>query len=355
MGLYVDIEKKFSGFTLKVKFDGDLEALGLLGASGSGKSMTLRCIAGLEKPDEGLIILNGRVLFDSEKGINLPCRKRKIGVLFQNYALFPNMTVEDNIGFALEGRSKAERSMIVRHMIKMVKLSGMEERYPSQLSGGQQQRVAMARALAIGPEALLLDEPFSALDDHLRSHMIRQLLDILSDYHGVTMFVTHNMEEAYRVCNKLVVLKDGRVEAQEHKEKLFGIPPTVAAARLTGCKNFSAAKYSGRNELEAVDWGIKLKTQNQLGKDISCMGIRAHYIRMASDNDRDNVFKCWVCFTSESPFRMTVYLSIERKLENSYDYHLQWEISKEKWFELQKLPQPWSICLCPDKILTFNE
>jgi len=355
MGLFVDIKKKLSDFTLNVKFETGMDALGLLGASGSGKSMTLRCIAGLEKPDEGRIVLNGQVLYDSEKGINIPCRKRKIGILFQNYALFPNMTVEDNVGFALDEMNKNQRKEKVQQMIAMVKLESMEKRYPYQLSGGQQQRVALARALAIEPEALLLDEPFSALDDYLRGHMLKQLLDTLSNYNGVTMFVTHNMEEAYRVCNKLVVLLDGKVEAQEHKEKLFQKPPTLAAAKLTGCKNFSAVNFISEDEMEAVDWGIKLKTKHLLTKKIKYVGIRAHYIRLASQNDTDNVVKCWPCYTSETPFRMTIYISLEKRPSDLYDFKLQWEVSKEMWFELQDQPQPWSICLDTEKLIIFEK
>lgn len=171
MGLYVDIEKKFPEFNLKVKFESKDGVLGLLGASGSGKSMTLKCIAGLETPDRGKIVLNEKIFYDSGKNINIPIKKRKVGFLFQNYALFPNMTVNQNIGFALDNISKSEKGEIVREKINMMNLTGLSERFPSQLSGGQQQRVAIARALAINPEILLLDEPFSALDSHLRSKM----------------------------------------------------------------------------------------------------------------------------------------------------------------------------------------
>lgn len=221
MELLVDIQKNLAGFELDVKFETGMDTLGLLGASGSGKSMTLRCIAGIETPDCGRIILNGRTLFDSKKGINLPCRKRKLGYLFQNYALFPHMTVEENIGFGLGEKKREDRVAIIREKVKMIKLEGLENRYPNQLSGGQQQRVALARALAIEPEALLLDEPFTALDDYLRSHMVKQLTETLSNYPGVTLFVTHNMDEVYSVCNKLVVLSLGKIEAQGGTEEVF--------------------------------------------------------------------------------------------------------------------------------------
>jgi molybdate transport system ATP-binding protein len=354
MGLFVEIKKKLPGFTLDVRLETASDSLGLLGASGAGKSMTLRCIAGLETPDEGRIVLNGRVLFDSCKGIDISCRNRRIGFLFQNYALFPNMTVEENIGFALEGIDKKQKNSIVQKMIGMFKLEGLENRRPGHLSGGQQQRVALARALAIDPEVLLLDEPFSALDDHLRELMVKQLMDTLSNYRGDVLFVTHNIEEAYRMCNKLLILKDGHVEAQGDREKLFQEPPTMSAARLTGCKNFSSAKYLLHHRLEAVDWGIELKTKALLTEELKQVGIRAHNIRLASEVDSDNVFKCWLLFASETPFRVTLFLSLGKEPSGPDDCQLQWEVSKEMWHELQMLQQPWNIYLNPDSIMVFD-
>lgn len=354
MELYVDIKKRLPGFTLKAAFDTGRDVTGLLGASGSGKSMTLRCVAGIEKPDEGRIVLNGRVLFDSSKGINLPSRQRRVGYLFQNYALFPNMTVEGNIGFGLGRLPKEKRNAIVRQKIEMMKLRGLEKRYPNQLSGGQQQRVALARALAIEPEALLLDEPFSALDEHLRSLLAKQLIDTLSEYHGVTLFVTHNMEEAYRVCRDLVVLSDGRVEAQGDRESLFEMPPTLAAARLTGCKNLSPAEAVSPEELAAADWGVRLKTTRRPAGEAKYVGIRADHIHLASEHDTENVFRCWPGFTIETPFRVTVYLSLRGNTPDPDDCGLQWEVPKEKWKELQGLPLPWSICLSPEKLIVLD-
>ncbi len=166
MSLYVDIEKDLSSFKLKVEIKQEKGTLGFLGESGSGKSMTLKCIAGLEKPTRGKIVLNDRVLFDSEKKINLSTQDRKVGFLFQNYALFPHMTVSQNIELGLLKLSKSEKKEIVARYLDILKLNGFEGRYPWQLSGGQQQRVALARALATSPDILLLDEPFSALDHH---------------------------------------------------------------------------------------------------------------------------------------------------------------------------------------------
>ena len=198
MELYVDIKKKFPGFSLNIQFEGSKERIGLLGASGSGKSMTLRCIAGLVKPDEGKIIVNGKIFFDSEKGINLKPQNRKVGFLFQNYALFPHLTIKENIAFGIIGLSYSDRDLKVLQLLEKFHLTGLENRYPHQVSGGQQQRVALARTIATEPDILLLDEPFSALDEHLRSHMTKEMLGFLKEFNGSTLFVTHNMEEAYQ-------------------------------------------------------------------------------------------------------------------------------------------------------------
>src|ERR1700722_4607480 len=196
MSLEVAIEKSVPGFRLTVEFAADGAPLGLLGPSGSGKTMTLRAIAGLETPDRGRIVLHGRVLFDSEKGIDVPARERRIGLLFQNYALFPHLTVAENIGFGLRHLAGPDRDRRIAQQLGAAHLDSLASRSPSTLSGGEQQRVALARALAIEPAALLLDEPFSALDTHLRSALERELRETLAGYSGSTMFVSHNLEEA---------------------------------------------------------------------------------------------------------------------------------------------------------------
>src|SRR5260370_21225519 len=214
MSLEVAIEKQVSGFQLDVEFTADSTPLGLLGPSGSGKTMTLRAIAGLDSPDRGRIVLHGRVLFDSTHRINVPARERRIGLLFQNYALFPHLTVAQNIAFGLRRVPEPERARRVAQQIAAVHLNHLAPRYPASLSRGEQQRVALARALAVEPAALLLDEPFSALDTHLRSALERQLHETLEAYRGSTIFVSHNLEEAYRMCGGLVVLAGRTVAAR---------------------------------------------------------------------------------------------------------------------------------------------
>lgn len=230
MALYVDIEKKCGNFLLKVKFTAEKEVLGLLGASGCGKSMTLKCIAGIEKPDKGVIRLDDKVFFDSEKRIHLPVQKRRVGYLFQDYALFPNMTVLQNILCGAGDRKKASE------YVKRFFLEGKEQLYPAQLSGGQKQRTAMARMLAGEPEILMLDEPFTALDNYLKMQLERELMKVMEDYGKTVLFVSHDRNEAYRMTDRIAVMEDGKILDVQPKEELFQNPASLAATLLTGCK-----------------------------------------------------------------------------------------------------------------------
>ena len=162
MGLKVDIKKRVNNFELNIKFEVNNKPLALLGSSGSGKSMILKSIAGLENPDIGTICNRDKVFFSSKDKVNIPSGQRKIGFIFQNYALFPHMSVYENIAFGLGNISREEKEEIVYEELKKVHMLDFQERYPSELSGGQQQRVAIARALSLKPEILLFDEPFSA-------------------------------------------------------------------------------------------------------------------------------------------------------------------------------------------------
>jgi len=353
--LIVDIQKQLRGFSLSVAFTTSGDTLGLLGASGAGKSMILRCIAGLETPTQGRIVLNGRVLFDSKKGINLPSRDRHIGFLFQNYALFPHLSVAQNIAFGLQQLPLAERNRRVNEQLAVVQLQGMEKRYPHQLSGGQQQRVALARALAIQPEALLLDEPFSALDTYLRSQLEKQLIETLATYQGVTLFVTHNLEEAYRVCKNLLVLSEGKTAAYGSKEKIFEHPHTVRVAQLTGCKNFSRAQAVSPQLVEALDWGCTLRLIEAIPSQLAYVGIRAHQLSFPNDPNQENTFPCWVVQTSETPHRITLYLKLHHPPANPNDYHLQAEVFKEKWAVLKDRLFPWNIRLDPLRLILMRD
>ena len=353
-GLCLNIFKPLSGFALDVGFDISPEVMGILGASGSGKSMTLRCIAGLETPSSGKIAVNGKVLFDSAQGINVPSKDRRIGFLFQNYALFPHLSVAQNIAFGLQHLSESEQELRVKEQLISVQMSGLENRYPHELSGGQQQRVALARAIAPSPDLLLLDEPFSALDTHLRSQLERELMQTLANYRGITLFVSHNLEEVYRVCKNLLVLAEGRPIAFDTKENIFDRPGNFTVAQLTGCKNFSAAKPISVTVVEAIDWGCTLTVVEPIPKSLVSVGIRAHQLSFVSGCDRENTFACWIASTVETPHRVTLYLKLHSPPNHSQDYHLQAEVFKEKWMAMKDNPFPWYVQIEPIRLILME-
>lgn len=288
MALSVDIEKKLCGFTLRVKFESRDSTMGILGASGSGKSMTLRCIAGIEKPDRGKIVINGRTVFDSDKKINLKPQERRVGYLFQNYALFPTMTVEKNISCGFCG-DKSLRKEKVEDYIRRYRLGGLEKRYPSELSGGQQQRVALARMMIGEPEVILLDEPFSALDGHLKDVMQREMRSFLKEYAGDMLLVSHDRDEVYRFCRRLALLEEGRVLVSGETGQIFERPGSLEAARLTGCKNFSRVERLGEHEIYALDWDLMLYTETPVDKDVTHAAVRGHWLRPCVEGGRNRM------------------------------------------------------------------
>ena len=233
--LTVDIKKKLDNFILDVQFETDREILALLGASGCGKSMTLKCIAGIEKPDEGRIVLNDRVLFDSDKGINLSPQKRRVGYLFQQYALFPNMTVEKNIAAGCMEKNKDRKKALVSDKIEKMHLSGLEHKFPSQLSGGMQQRVAIARALAMDTDILIMDEPFGALDAKNKSSLQDLVLELWSssEKNKTVIFVTHDIDEAILLSDKIVVFSENPGHVYKEIKVPFARPRNRTDIRKT--------------------------------------------------------------------------------------------------------------------------
>lgn len=260
MSLEVNIEKKLDGFTLRAAFTAGNTSTALLGASGCGKSMTLRCIAGIVKPDRGRIVLDGRVLFDSDRHIDLPPQQRGVGLLFQNYALFPNMTVEQNILCGLKTeKDHAARRAACAEMLRAMRLEELAKRYPAQLSGGQQQRTALARILVGKPRILMLDEPFSALDSYLREEVEGEVGSLLASFAGTALLVTHNRDEAYRLCKEMIVLNEGQVLRTGTTKAVFADPRSIAAARLTGCKNILPCTPLDSHTVRLDGWDTTLR------------------------------------------------------------------------------------------------
>lgn len=287
--LKVNIRKELKEFDLEVEFELKKGCLGILGPSGCGKSMTLKSVAGIVTPDEGIISLTEdeeTIFFDSNKKINLKPQKRNVGYLFQNYALFPNMTVEENVAIGLP---KNHDEKIVSDMIKRFHLEGLEKRYPRQLSGGQQQRVALARILAYSPDVILFDEPFSAMDAYLREQLRIELVNLLKNFEGFSILVTHDRDEAFQFCDDLLILDEGKVIAKGNTHEIFENPKKVQIARLTGCKNISEIEIIDDYHLKSLDWGITFEVSEKISSNITHIGIRAHDFSPAQKDDVNSI------------------------------------------------------------------
>ena len=325
MALLVDMEKRLGDFHLKVQFEAGDETLALLGASGCGKSLTLRCIAGIEKPDRGRIVLDGVTLFDSEKRINRTPQQRHTGLLFQNYALFPNMTVAQNIrAGARRERDAARREKAVADTMESFGLRELADHYPHQLSGGQQQRVALARILVSDPGILLLDEPFSALDSHLRYHLEQELRQVIDRFGKTVLLVSHDRHEVYRMADSIAIMGRGRVDTVGPKAAVYSDPKTTAGAILTGCKNISRARVLDENHVYASDWDITL-TVPVGSRPVTAVGIRSHAI---APGPGENAFSCAVTAVAENPFSLTTQVGL-KPTEKALP--LGWELPTERW------------------------
>ena len=337
MLLEAHFRKKLAFFTLQVDIETGDGVFALLGASGSGKSMTLKCIAGIERPDEGRIVLDGRVLFDAEKRIDLPPQKRRVGYMFQDYALFPNMTVRENVmaGIPRGGKSvrggifgkrrqadlpaeraqavlPSERAQAVRlserthtpaediqaqtsarmrtpvvdiqaqtdDLLATFQIEEIAELKPAKLSGGQKQRVAMARILMQRPDVILLDEPFAALDSYLKWQLEQEMAATLKQIGKPVIFVSHSRDEVYHLADRVCVLSGGRTGEAAETKAFFADPGTRAAALLSGCKNVAAAERVDAHTLDVPAWGIRLRVRREVPEGIDGVGIRAHAFKV---------------------------------------------------------------------------
>lgn len=287
--LDISIQKTLGEFTLDVAFQIEKGIVGILGPSGCGKSLTLQSIAGLLTPDTGKITINNRTLFDHTTRTNLPTRLRKVGYVFQNYALFPHLTVKGNIGFGLKGVSKDHQESKINKMLEVIQLSHLSNRYPHELSGGQQQRVALARTLITEPDILLLDEPFSALDQHVKKILELQLLEIIrGNFSGVVLFVTHNIEEAYRLCDYLCLYENGRQIQFDKKDVVLQQPINREAARIVGCENIFPINL--KNDHTFILNNLPLQISKQVHKQGSFVGIHSYDASFTLNKQLPNSF-----------------------------------------------------------------
>ena len=347
MSLIVDIRKDLGDFKLDVAFEADDGVTCLLGSSGCGKSYTLKCIAGIERPDRGHIELDGAVLFDSEKHINLPPQKRRVGYLFQNYALFPNMTVRQNILCGLHReKDKSLREERLEQMLRMMRLEGQANHKPSQLSGGQQQRAALARILVNEPRLLMLDEPFSALDAHLRDALKIEMRDLLERFGREVLMVTHSREEAYDMSSRIAVMDRGKLLTIKDTKALFADPGSVPAAILTGCKNIVPARKVGPTEVEIPDWGVRLETGRPVEDGLKAVGIRAHYFGPAVPKNR---YPVRYVEELEEPFEFILQFRYRDQSPDSEP--VWWRIPKDK----KPASFPEELGIAPANILLLYE
>jgi molybdate transport system permease protein len=356
--LELDIRRRLGEFELDLRLASGCRRIAILGASGAGKSQLLRVLAGLERPDDGRIALNGRLLFDRQRRIDLPLRQRRLGLVYQNHALFPHLSVAQNVGFGLSHLPADQRRLRVLAQLQRVGLLALADAYPGELSGGQQQRVALSRALVIEPDVLLLDEPFSAQDTYLRRQLQQQLADLLEEGQVPALLVTHDLEEAYRLCDDLVVIDQGRILAHGPKQEVFDHPGELVVARLSGCKNFSRVSSLAAARLWALDWQLELYLDRPIPEGTSYVGVRANHLRLVPGDcpcpNEPNQWPVWLIKSSEGPFQVSAYVALAAAAQRDRELILV-EVQRQAWQQLAPCPQPWLLTMAPQRLMLLRQ
>jgi len=337
------VKKQFGEFRLNADLVSNSRRIGILGRSGCGKTMTLKAIAGIQEIDQGYIEVNDHVFVDSQKRINRKPQERRVGYLFQNYALFPTMTVTKNIMAGIGGTTAEKRSRTAE-MIDKFRLRGLEDHLPGQLSGGQQQRVALARIMAYEPEVILLDEPFSALDGYLKDRLQQEMLELLAEYQGIVILVSHNRDEIYRFSEELLIMESGAILCCGKTREVFRNPQHKEAARLTGCKNIVAVNRLDDHSFEITDWGTKIISPTMLPADFNYIGYRAHDFIPIWNEDGENGIHFNLKSLAELPFEQQFFVS-------SKGEDICWFVQRELYKELQEKGMPRYLKIDPEKIL----
>lgn len=348
MTLKVDIQSKLDNFSMNIRFEAGSKRIGVLGESGAGKSMLLKYLAGIYKPDSGKISLDDITLLDTDANINVRPQERNIAYMFQNYALFPTMTVRDNIEIIVKG-SKHEKKDRADYLLKKFHIEEISKKKPPELSGGQQQRVALARVLAYEPKLILLDEPFSAIDQLLKEKLQIELEAMISDYNGLVLMVSHSREELYKFSDELIVISKGEVIDSGNTKEIFRKPGVSSSAGLIGINNILPARRGEDGRLEIPDWNASIDCGGVVPNDVSFIGIR--------DDDLIPVYDLEL--TDEACIEITnvnVYETIRDKkvffsVKNTKDNNS--EFGKYS-FIMRDDPNDESICSVPPKKLRIN-
>lgn len=326
-----NITKKFGSFTaLKdVSLHVDTgELVALLGPSGSGKTTLLRIIAGLEIPDKGSIHFHG------EDATFRSTRDRRVGFVFQHYALFRHMTVFENVAFGLRVRPRRERPAKkeilerVNELLRLVQLDWLADRYPSQLSGGQRQRIALARALAVQPKVLLLDEPFGALDAKVRKELRRWLRRLHDEMHITSVFVTHDQEEALELADRVVVMNEGRIEQEGTPEEVYQSPANPFVYDFLGNVNlFQGRIEEGKVHLGKMELILPGHIQPDAKSAIVC--FRPHLLDLSHTPDGEN------CFSAKIEHIHAAGVLVKVELLSEWGDPVQVEIAQERYRDLR--------------------
>jgi molybdate transport system ATP-binding protein len=353
--LVVNIGKSFQEFHLNINLKTNDKVVGIIGPSGAGKSLLLNCIAGLQKPDSGEIYARGINFYHNKESVNLTPGKRNIGYVFQNYALFPNMTVRENIILAIEHLDKTEIEKRFIDKVKLLNLEGQVNKYPKELSGGQQQRVAIARALVIEPNILLLDEPLAAIDEFSKRKIIHELKNIITNFSGIVIIVTHNLEEAYELSDRLIMLSDGNVLINKPKAQVFSHPESKKVADFIGIENIYKIKSKDKNKVVINESGIEFQIEGDVDKEASHVCFRSSDIRVNNNEDSNNKYEVKVNETLETIDGYNVILDILNPKANKKYERVIWKVKKQVWDKQIKEGKNFKICIPPNQILTLKD
>ena len=355
---------------------GDGEIFGIIGFSGAGKSTLVRCINLLERPTSGSITVNGQKLTWMEKQADgkscmrtvspqeLRQARKKISMIFQGFNLLMQRTCLKNICFPLEliGMDKEKAKKRALELLDVVGLPDKANAYPAQLSGGQQQRVALARMLAARPGILMLDEPFSALDSHLKGVLEQNLVSLFEAFEGTILYVSHDIDESLRFCDRIAVVDAGRIVEMDRGRELVNRPQSVAGLKLSGCKNAPAAEYAGPHAVHVPPWGIDVHTAQEVPRDVKCLGLRAFYVERA-EGPGENCYRVRVDRVSDARFeRMALLGFLDRDdadgaavafetNEMSYLHqHMFWRVSMREGVALPEVGERLWVRIPPDMV-----